>query len=287
MKYGVFTVMLPDLPPEEAVVAIREAGYDGVEWRVTTTPSEVKNESPSFWRNNLCTLTPTPSDAERARALAQAVGLAIPNLGTYIDVGDLDAVEASLRFAATAGSPAIRVGAARTNTPERFQTLFQHSAAFLQEVETLARHYGVKALIEMHHGTIAASASAARRLVEGFDPTYIGVIYDCGNMVFEGYEEYRCGLEILGPYLGHVHVKNAAFERPPDGGVWRPRWAPLHDGVVDFGALFRALRNVGYDGWIVVEDFSRRYDSHTALRENLKFLRNIEESIQSTDRKQS
>lgn len=272
MKYGVFTVMLPDLTPEEAVTAIRQAGYNGVEWRVTATPAEVKNESPSFWRNNLCTLMPTPSDARRARALAVAAGLAIPNLGTYIAVGDVAAVEMAMQFAVTAGSPAIRVGVARTDAPESYQVLFQRSLDFLQKVQTLSQRYGVKALIEMHHGTIAASASAARRLVENFDPACIGVIYDCGNMVFEGYEDYRRGLEILGPYLGHVHVKNAAFERPSEGGVWRPRWAPLHDGVVDFRTLLQGLRSVGYDEWIVVEDFSQHYDSYTALRENLKFL---------------
>jgi sugar phosphate isomerase/epimerase len=33
MKFAVFTVMLPDLSPEEAVKALARAGYDGVEWR--------------------------------------------------------------------------------------------------------------------------------------------------------------------------------------------------------------------------------------------------------------
>jgi sugar phosphate isomerase/epimerase len=101
------------------------------------------------------------------------------------------------------------------------------------------------------------------------------VIHDCGNMVFEGFEDYRRGLEMLGPYLAHVHVKNAAYDRPAAGGVWRARWAPLHDGVVDFAALFAALRSIGYDGWVVVEDFSQAFDSRTALRENLAFLRGL------------
>lgn len=38
MKVGVFTVGLPDLTPEEAVQEIKDAGYDGVEWRVTRVP---------------------------------------------------------------------------------------------------------------------------------------------------------------------------------------------------------------------------------------------------------
>lgn len=276
MKYAVFTVMLPELSPEMAAPALKAAGYDGVEWRVTTTAPEVLDEAPSFWRNNRCTFAPLQSDAARARSIAAAAGLEIPNLGTYIAVGDLPAVENAMQFARTAGSPSVRVGVARNDQPEDADTLFRQSVAFLEGVQELAGRYGVKAVIEMHHGTIAASASSARRLVEGFDPARIGVIHDCGNMVYEGHEEYRRGLEILGPYLAHVHVKNAAYDRPPGGGVWKPRWAPLQDGVVDFAALFAALHHVGYDGWVVVEDFSQAFDSQTALRQNLAFLRAVE-----------
>jgi len=280
VKFGVFTVMLPDLTPEAAVAALRATGYDGVEWRVATVPANVRNDPPSFWGNNLCTLAPTPADAQRGRALAADAGLAIPNLGTYIVVGDLPAVANAMQLAVTAGAPAVRVGVARNDQPGNVDALFTQSRAFLQEVETLSRRHHVKALIEMHHGTIAASASAARHLVDGLDPTCIGVIHDCGNMVFEGYEDYRRGLETLGPYLAHVHVKNAAYDRPAIGGVWRARWAPLQDGVVDFAALFAALRSVGYDGWVVVEDFSQAYDSRTALRENLTFLRRVYNAAQ-------
>lgn len=277
MKFGVFTVMLPDLTPEAAVTALREAGYDGVEWRVTTpAPASGRNDAPSFWSNNFCTLAPTLEDARRGGALAADAGLAIPNLGTYIAVGDLAAVENAMQIAVAAGAPSVRVGVARNDQPGDVHTLFTQSRAFLQEAETLSRRHNVKALVEIHHGTITSSASAARRLVDGLDPACIGVIHDCGNMVFEGFEDYRRGLEMLGPYLAHVHVKNAAYDRPATGGAWRARWAPLQDGVVDFAALFAALRSVGYDGWVVVEDFSQAYDSRTALRENLAFLRRVQ-----------
>ena len=275
MKFGVFTVMLPDLTPEAAVAALQATGYDGVEWRVTTVPAGVRNDSPSFWGNNFCTLAPTLEDARRGGVLAADAGLAIPNLGTYIAVGDLPAVERAMQIAQAAGAPSVRVGVARNDQPGDVYALFTQSSAFLQEVETLSRRHKVKALIEMHHGTISASASAARRLVDGLDPACIGVIHDCGNMVFEGYEDYQRGLEMLGPYLAHVHVKNAAYDRPAAGGVWRARWAPLHDGVVDFAALFAALRSIGYDDWVVVEDFSQAFDSRSALRENLAFLRGL------------
>jgi sugar phosphate isomerase/epimerase len=114
----------------------------------------------------------------------------------------------------------------------------------------------VKALVEIHHGTICPSASLAHRLVSSFDPELVGMIFDPGNMAQEGFEDYRIGAELLGPHLAHVHLKNAAFERPKGPGIWKPRWAPLEDGVVDFGLLFEALDALDYSGWLVIEDFS-------------------------------
>jgi sugar phosphate isomerase/epimerase len=276
MKVGVFTVGLPDLSPEEAVREIKSAGYDGVEWRVTRVPEEAKSEEPSFWGNNLCTLAPTEEEARRARRISEEAGLEIPGLGTYVTVGDLEAASEAMRFAVTAGAPQVRVGA---GVPDGrlYEELFDAAREFLAGVEDLARSNGVKALIEIHHRTICPSASLAHRLVSAFDPDLIGVILDPGNMAQEGFEDYRIGAELLGPYLAHVHIKNSAFERPDGGGVWEPRWAPLEDGVVDFGQVFKALEHVGYNGWLVMEDFSGARPSKEALRYNLKFVRSFVE----------
>jgi sugar phosphate isomerase/epimerase len=263
--------MLPDMTPEEAVQALRETGYDGVEWRVKNTPQAQRGELPSFWGNNLCTFEPTEEAAERARALATSAGLAIPNLGSYLGVGEVEATEAAMRFAQRAGSPQLRVSAGAAEG--RYAESFARARAYLEEVERLAKRYGVRALIEIHHRTICPSASLAHRLVSSFDPACIGVIFDPGNMVFEGFEDYRLGLELLGPYLAHVHLKNARYRRPEGGGVWRAEWAPLEDGVVDFPELFAALREVGYGGWLVVEDFSEARPSRAALEHNIAFIR--------------
>ncbi len=267
--------MLPDLTPEEAVQAIKASGYDGVEWRIAPISPEQRAEAPSFWGNNLCTLAPTEAEANRARRLAESAGLEIPNLGTYIVVGDVAAVEKAMRLAQIARSPHIRVGVAKPSSSQTYAELFAVSQTFLAQVEILARRYLIKALIEIHHQTICPSVSLTYRLVSRFDPDCIGVIHDAGNMVYEGFEDYRLGLELLGPYLAHVHLKNAAFTRPQAGGVWTPCWAPLEDGVVDFRQLLLALKAVGYNGWLVFEDFSRTRPSREALRHNLAFIKNL------------
>jgi sugar phosphate isomerase/epimerase len=274
MKVGVFTVGLPDLTPEKAVRELKEAGYDGVEWRVTHVPESVRSEEPSFWGNNLCTLEPTQEDASRARTLSEEAGLAVAGLGTYIEVGDLEATEGAMRFARTAGAERIRVGVGKAGDGS-YWGMFDAAKRFLMGVEALSGEHQVKAVVEIHHGTICPSASLAHRLVSDFDPERIGVIFDPGNMAQEGFEDYRIGLELLGSHLAHVHLKNAAFDRPEGGGVWKPLWSPLEDGVVDFDRLFAALGGIGYDGWLVVEDFSGARPSREALRHNLKVIRDL------------
>ena len=274
MKVGVFTVGLPDMTPEEAVRELRDAGYDGVEWRVTRVPEEARSEEFSFWGNNLCTLAPTEEEAHRARRISEEAGIEIAGLGTYVAVGDLEAADEAMRFAVTAGASQIRVGAGAPDG-RSYHELFASAREFLAGVEELVRSHGVKVLVEVHHRTICPSASLAHRLVSAFDPDLVGVILDPGNMAQEGFENYRIGAELLGPYLAHVHIKNSAFERPAGGGVWEPRWAPLEDGVVDFGLVFEALEYVGYDGWLVMEDFSGVRPSREALRYNLEFVRSF------------
>jgi sugar phosphate isomerase/epimerase len=271
MKFAVFTVMLPDLSPEEAVKALARAGYDGVEWRVTTIDPQRRNEVPSFWGNNFCTLEPTLENAKRVRHLAQDSGLELTNLGTYLGPGDLEAVKRAMRFAERAGAPSLRVNAASYTGD--YAGDFARSLEFYREVEELAKRYKVRALVETHQGLITPSASLAQRFVSHFDPAYVGVIYDPGNMVLEGFESHLMGLQLLGPYLAHVHLKNATYTR--SNGLWQPRWMPLEDGVVDFKKVLQSLIEVGYDGWLVMEDFSSARSSLEALTHNLSFIKNL------------
>ena len=102
------------------------------------------------------------------------------------------------------------------------------------------------------------------------------MIHDAGNMVFEGFEAYRMGLEVLGPYLAHVHLKNARWTetgaRDDGSSGWAAGFAPLTAGSVDVPALFGALASVGYDGWVSFEDFSTTRPLLDRTRENLEYV---------------
>ena len=56
-------------------------------------------------------------------------------------------------------------------------------------------------------------------------------------------------------------------------------WATIPKGIIDFRALYTALDQVGYDGWIALEDFSTENTLEERLKGNLLYLSTIEKEI--------
>lgn len=280
MKYAVFTVSTPAMTPEEAAPKLKEYGYDGIEWRIVD--EEPNPSGMGFWHGNKATIpfTGILEKAPEIRKLAEDNDLAMPALGTYVAASDPESVETAMKAAQAMGVPKLRVNVARYDGTSPFKPLWDKDREAYKRVADLAGTYGVQALIELHHGTICPSASAARLFVEGLDPANVGVIHDAGNMVYEGYENYRLGFEMLGEYLSHVHVKNAKWipqKYLEDRSVaWMCTAAPVHKGIADMRQLFRALKAIGYDGWVTLEDFSTERPLEDRLQENLAFLKRIE-----------
>jgi len=278
-KYAVFTVMCPEWDLEETAAAAASLGFDGLEWRVThKAPEPIKEVS--YWGANRSTVDIDDIDADLARAkrIADSHGLAMPALGTYMSAGELDVVEAAMRAAAAVGCPKLRVGPPRYDGSRSYHELFQEATANLGAVAKLARKHRVQACIEMHMGNITPSAGLAHRLVSQFDPAEIGVIFDPGNMVVEGFENYQMGLELLGPYLSHVHAKNCAWVQTGEqDGVakWEWRMVPCRKGQADWSAIVAALHKVGYEGWLSFEDFSEG-DTRAKLADSLAHLKQLE-----------
>jgi len=262
MKLSVFTVMLPEYGLQDAAKLLADHGYEGVEWRVTSVRPDLAGNPPSFWGNNRCTVdvATLPQQATTLRDLTKKAGLEMCNLATYMAASELEQIEKVMQAAKVLGAPSLRVGVPRYDRTRSYGELFAEARASLAEVEKLSKKYGIKGLIEIHMGNITPSASAARRLIEAFDPKHIGAIYDPGNMMYEGYEAWRMGLEILGEYLGHVHVKNTRWVTTgtdENGTVhWQAEATPVNEGMADWGQIIADLQHVGYDGFLSFEDFS-------------------------------
>ncbi|TVY06980.1 sugar phosphate isomerase/epimerase family protein [Paenibacillus cremeus] len=281
MKLSVFTVVTPDLTPAELAATAKEAGLDGIEWRFKEIPQDAKDEQPSFWRRNLCSIDPNATDAELevfTRAASEN-GLETLSLTPYLNACDLTETEHAIKVASKIGAKMIRAGVPGYDRTQNYNDLFKRAVTYLEGVEALAKQYGVKCIIETHHQTISPSAGLAHRLVSRFDPNHIGVLFDPGNMIHEGYENFRMGLELLGPYLTHVHIKNTGWKKTEtraDGSqAWTSYWEPNMEGIVDWKQVLGDLKSVGYDGYLGVEDFSCKYGSKELLHKYVQQVRGM------------
>ncbi|WP_037355873.1 sugar phosphate isomerase/epimerase family protein [Amycolatopsis orientalis] len=275
MKFGVATICLPTVDPRECIDQVRAAGFGGIEWRVEPRPGSVRDPRPAhpYLVGHRATLPLDVPATEAAARETRAAGLDVIGLAPYLEVGDSAMLRLVCELAQAAGAPQFRVQAPRiSRTRLSYSELFERTVAFFAEIEAAARAAGIRALLEIHHNTICPSASLAHRVVSRFDPAHVGVIYDLGNLVFEGYEAHEIALDLLGDYLGHVHLKNAAHFRSPGGG-WRAGWTPLEDGEVDVPQVLGLIERRGYAGWVSVEDMSLDRRPVAALHHNAAQLR--------------
>ena len=189
-------------------------------------------------------------------------------------------MENTIEAAAAIGCKTVRGPMANYDPKRPYWEQFNEYRAYLKECEPLLKKHGVKFLIETHHGMMISSPSSAIRVLDGFDPEYFGLIYDPGNMVYEGFESYELGFEMMGKYLAHVHVKNAALvpgKKNEFGAVQYDRvWKPLKEGAADLLAMMKALVKVGYDGVLSVEDFSEEQPTKEKLADAIVYLKQLE-----------
>lgn len=286
MKYSATTVMIPDYDLGETAALLAELGYTGVEWRVRRIPDSARGCPWSPWGNVRNDLTPEMLKAEpgRVRDVSSQNGLAIAGLATAVAADNTEDIRLLAEGCASAGAPFFKVGAPRGyDRTANYNDLFAEALDAFGRAIDISRSFGVRIAVEIHRGTILVSASLAYRLVSQFSPRDIGVIYDLANMSMEGFETCRLALELLGPYLAHLHVgghRPVAGGTRPDGSVrWDWEESSIFEGIVDYRQCFADLKSVGYDGFVSVEDFRADRGSREKLAEAIGYLMHVEEGL--------
>jgi sugar phosphate isomerase/epimerase len=241
MKISCASVLFPELPDlGEIARRVADAGYDGVDWRVQTD----YHVAPATLGER----------ADEIRGVCDEHGLRIATLRTYAAPSDLAVLETARDAAIAMGCEHVRIGGWGYDGQEDFRSIFARATRELEGVADLFRGSGVRALIEVHFGTIHASAGGTLHLLEHVEPEAVGVIADPSNMVVEGGEEWAMAFDMLWPYLCVVDVRNSRWVNDGDQGAWRWEWAPLDEGRAPWPAILGLLIERGFDGWLTNEN---------------------------------
>ncbi len=116
----------------------------------------------------------------------------------------------------------------------------------LRKAAELARQYGVTLAFETGQETAGLLLATleelqATNLMVNFDPANM-LLYDMGDPIE--------AVQLLGSRIRSVHVKDA--RRPKAKGEWGEE-VPLGEGEVGIGRFLGALREIGYQGPLVIE----------------------------------
>jgi len=275
-KYAVNTNGLKGLSYPDMAELISATGADGVEWGLPPDLGEAAKA------------------AKQMDKLSKDHGLEV---AAYINAGHLwktDLMRQYSEILASVGGKMLRVAPPwlaynldeSIHQKDSFMDLCKLTRQGLEKLVPLGKEYGIKYVIETHPGGLPASPVTARYLLEGLDPDCVAAIYDVANGVPEGFLRPRHGAEVLGPYLGYVHVKNVRPKREEDHTdfkVKRAHWCcelcPMDAGVVDYVEVFFALNIVAFSGWLCFEEFFKGSipddvdKAKTQIREALDFMK--------------
>ncbi len=284
MRYSATSVMMPELTMEEQAALLQRLGFDGIEWRVRRVPDDQRGKGYSEWGAHKNDLTPENflESAEQMKGIAAGHGLAIAGIASNAPATDLEQVRLLAEGAQACGAPFVRVGCPRGyDGSQDYNELYQEAVEAYGTAVDAVSGFGVRAALEIHGHTIHPSASLAHRIVSHWDPSQVCVIFDANNMVRDGFETTEIAIELLGPYLGHVHVGG---HRPVEKGrdeigtaQWDWQGCPLGDGLYDYPRLLRKLTAMDYQGFISIEDFRER-PLEEKLKSGLGYLRQVEAS---------
>ena len=129
---------------------------------------------------------------------------------------------------------------------------------------------GVRLLVHHHTPELVDNAREWRHQLEHTDPKLVACCVDV-HWAFRGGQEPLAFLHQTGPRLASVHLRNSR------DGVWMEDFG---DGDVDYRKVAGYLREIGYDGYLVVElAYEKGTRSTRSLEENLRLSRIYTEKV--------
>ncbi|GFZ82415.1 hexulose-6-phosphate isomerase [Paenibacillus marchantiophytorum] len=248
MLKGVNQWCFPEGTPLEQIFKIsREAGYNAVELNVNPL-GDVG-----------LTMETTASEAEAIGRLAKTYDIQLRSLSTSLlwhsPLSSADAalreqgrrvVEKQLELAELLGIDTVLVVPGAVNEETSYDECYDRSHAELALLVQEAEKRRVRIGIENVWNKFLLSPLEMRAYVDDLQSSYVGVYFDVGNILHNGYPQQW--IRILGSRIFKIHVKDY---RPNVGNGHG--FVPLLAGDVNWAEVRSALGEIGYTDTVTAE----------------------------------
>ncbi len=135
----------------------------------------------------------------------------------------------------------------------------------ISKLGAIASEYGIKLCLENVHWATFDSPEFFRQMQPYAQN--IGTVLDIKQARQSGYD-WREYIDVMGSSITNVHVSDVK-----DGKI-----AMVGKGEFPFKELVARLKDVGYDGPLIIEQYAGNYDSFDEVKESVEYLKNILEA---------
>ncbi len=154
-------------------------------------------------------------------------------------------LRASLRNAQLWGAGAVLLVPAVVNPQTSYKDAWQRSQKEIRKLLPEAAKMKVVIAVEDVWNKFLLSPLEFARYVDEFKSPWLRAYFDVGNVVFYGYPQDW--IRTLGKRIVKVHLKDFKYEKG------RTEWTPLREGSIDWQEVYRALKEIGFQGTATVE----------------------------------
>ena len=130
---------------------------------------------------------------------------------------------------------------------------------------------------EQHGGRYISSAGQCLDMLRGLEHPNLGLVFDPGNAVSEGFERPWVQVRMLSHWIKNVHVKNRMTAAGEIGQHARLGGGNVRvdEGVLEWNEIADELVAIGYDGYLTAEDFAEFDSLEEKFAWNAAFLRGL------------
>jgi hexulose-6-phosphate isomerase len=177
--------------------------------------------------------------------------LSDPNPGTR-QIG-LDGLKQGLRDAKAYGASSVLLVAGAVTKDVSYLDAFARSIAEIKKALPLAEELGVVIAIENVWNQFLLSPREAVEFVDEFNSPFVRWHFDVGNVVTYGWPEHW--IQALGSRIVKIHVKEYSRKLRDAQGPFAGFKVDLLEGDSDWPATMASLDQIGYDGWMIAEQW--------------------------------
>jgi L-ribulose-5-phosphate 3-epimerase len=220
----------------------KEIGYQGLEILLTESGE--------------LTMAAGPSEYAALRRMSEEAGVELTSICGAGSLSDSDPavvarskaqIRKMLEAAEALGIDTILITGGRVTEQVPYDVAYDRQLRALQELRPDAERHRVNIALENVWNKLLISPLEFREFLDQIGSSYVGCYFDTGNVLLYGYPEQW--IRILGSRIKKIHFKDFKIDHRDR----RYEWTQLMQGSVDWPAVMREIRAIGYDDYVITE----------------------------------